>query len=295
MSISNLGEHFGDSHLRHRQVPNIKLTQMTDLGSQPIQEAKEPLDVLILEVSGLNSIGQDIYHYNSEGEGKKRRRAGQRWRRECWRKGRILLMKWEQTKWAKLTTIKRKAEHLRGVQQQLEKTTWARWERMHPGPSLAEGSQNTKVAVVPVSNPEVPIGGTPLKQRQVDLSKLDEQTNLPELQNTEAMVLALQEPTLDKMSPGNKQSEIVVSTDNSIFTRTLEPFKIEHVAEILRLIKIGNNISTEEHILVESLVKDFADMFALSVHEVKHIPGATHCLEVSDVTQLHTQKSDRNQ
>ena len=42
-----------------------------------------------------------------------------------------------------------------------------RWERSHPGPGLAEGLQNTEVAVVPMSNPGVPVEGAPMKQRQL--------------------------------------------------------------------------------------------------------------------------------
>ena len=72
------------------------------------------------------------------------------------------------------------------------------------------------------------------------------------------------------------------------FTRASKPFKTKCVVEILRLVKIGKDILVGEHILVEDLVKDFADIFALSVHEVKHIPGTTHCLEVPDNTQLCT-------
>lgn len=101
------------------------------------------------------------------------------------------------------------------------------------------------------------------------------------------MVLALQEAALDEVSPGNEQLNIAAGADNLIFTRASKPFKTECVVEILRLVKIGEDISAEEHILVEDLVRDFADMFALSVHEVKHIPGVTHHLEVPNDTQLH--------
>ena len=35
-------------------------------------------------------------------------------------------------------------------------------------------------------------------------------------------------------------------------------------------------------------MRKFADIFALSVHKVKHIPGAIHWLHVPEGTQLNT-------
>ena len=56
----------------------------------------------------------------------------------------------------------------------------------------------------------------------------------------------------------------------------------------MRLIQIGDDISGEERTTVKQLVKEFANIFALSVHEVKHIPGAEHHLDVPEDAQLHT-------
>ena len=60
------------------------------------------------------------------------------------------------------------------------------------------------------------------------------------------------------------------------------------VAEVLRLVRVGDDISGEEHTTVQQLVKEFTDIFALSVHEVKHIPGAELHLDVPENAPLCT-------
>lgn len=66
------------------------------------------------------------------------------------------------------------------------------------------------------------------------------------------------------------------------------PFKPTRVTEILCLIQIRNDVLVEECTTVQQLVEEFADIFALSVHKVKHIPGAEHHLDVLEDAQLHT-------
>ena len=48
------------------------------------------------------------------------------------------------------------------------------------------------------------------------------------------------------------------------------------------------DVSSEEHSSVWQLVEEFADIFALSVHKVKHILGAEHCLDIPKDAPLHT-------
>jgi hypothetical protein len=50
------------------------------------------------------------------------------------------------------------------------------------------------------------------------------------------------------------------------------------VAEIL----IRDDISPEERSAAEGTITAFADVFALSVSEVKHIPGVVHRLEIPE-------------
>ena len=71
----------------------------------------------------------------------------------------------------------------------------------------------------------------------------------------------------------------------NLFTRMTEPHKPERVEEILRLVTIGDDLSTEERQMVRKLISDFADVFALSVSEVKTVEDAVHRLDIpSDAT-----------
>jgi hypothetical protein len=75
--------------------------------------------------------------------------------------------------------------------------------------------------------------------------------------------------------------------DTTLFSRKSNPHKAERVAEILRLITIGSDLSEEERTKVRNLVSSFADVFALSVHEVHQVEGAVHRLDISpDATFL---------
>jgi len=68
--------------------------------------------------------------------------------------------------------------------------------------------------------------------------------------------------------------------DNNLFTRTTEPYKLERVKEILRLVTVGTDLSEEQRTKVRSLINSFADIFALSMHEVGHVEEAIHHLEI---------------
>ena len=183
--------------------------------------------------------------------------------------------------------IERKAVHLKIQKEQLEKNTLERWENSPYNFGLAEGLQKTKVAAASVSNPGVPSVGTPMKQRQADSPDLTEYSYLLDSQDHGDAVLAVEEAKLDDASPGNEQPEIMVGADKSFFTQASEPFKPTCIAEILHLIHIDDDVSGKEHSSVWQLVEEFADIFALLVHEVKHILGAEHHLDIPKDTPLH--------
>ena len=107
---------------------------------------------------------------------------------------------------------------------------------------------------------------------------------------TEANTFVLQqiEEALDDAAPGTQQPEILVDTDTSIFTRATKPHKPERVAEILRHIEIGSDLSPAERVSVEQTISEFADIYALSVSEVEHIPGASHKLNIPEGVQFNT-------
>ncbi|KAG2030204.1 hypothetical protein BDR03DRAFT_1017374 [Suillus americanus] len=81
-----------------------------------------------------------------------------------------------------------------------------------------------------------------------------------------------------------------VDQDPSIYTRRTNPFKLERVAEIIRQVTIGNDLTEAERRELEQFIKDNADSFALSLQEVNIIPGAQLNLNVPEgkTFNLHT-------
>ena len=59
-----------------------------------------------------------------------------------------------------------------------------------------------------------------------------------------------------------------------------EPHKPERVKEIQRLVTIGDDLNAEQTKEVRKLIGDFADIFALSVSEVKMVDNAVHHLDL---------------
>jgi hypothetical protein len=76
------------------------------------------------------------------------------------------------------------------------------------------------------------------------------------------------------------QPEIDLDEDTSLFTRTTDPHNPRRVAEILKKISVGTDLSEEQHGKVRELLSEFADCFALSVREVIQIPGAEHWMHI---------------
>jgi hypothetical protein len=159
--------------------------------------------------------------------------------------------------------------------------------------TFAEGIRNSKVAVASASNPGVHKCVAPLKQRQVIDESHSGHTDEHLEQNTPVLSVEEVEHGLEGMAPGAEQPEIAVDVDQSIFTRATNAFKAERITEIVRLIHIGDDVSPDERAVVEDLIREFPDIFALSVSEVKHIPGATHRLEIPEGTTFNTKIKQR--
>jgi len=92
----------------------------------------------------------------------------------------------------------------------------------------------------------------------------------------------------EQTQPGDMdalQPEIEIGGNTSLYTRDTDAFKPERVAEVLCQIKIGPDLTEEQRGEVTDLLREYADCFALSVREVKVIPGAEHRIKVPpDVT-----------
>lgn len=72
-----------------------------------------------------------------------------------------------------------------------------------------------------------------------------------------------------------------LQTNTNLFTRSTDPFKSERVEEVLRLVTIGEDLTEDEKLTVRELLAKWADVFALSVSEVKP-EGAIHRLDISE-------------
>ena len=74
--------------------------------------------------------------------------------------------------------------------------------------------------------------------------------------------------------------------NTNIYTQMTHPQKPERVQELLRLVTIGDDLSTEERQKVCQLITSFADIFTLSVSEVKATENAVHHLDIPPDTSF---------
>ena len=76
--------------------------------------------------------------------------------------------------------------------------------------------------------------------------------------------------------------------NNNVFTHFMEPRKKERVEEILKQVTIGPDLTNEQHRQVLSFLTKWADVFTLSVSEVKQVEGAVHHLDIPQNTTFST-------
>ena len=79
---------------------------------------------------------------------------------------------------------------------------------------------------------------------------------------------------------GDPQPEVEVGGNTSLFTRATDPLNPRCVAEILKHVSIGLDLSEEQQNKACNLIAEFADCFTLSVHKVLPIPGAEHHINI---------------
>ena len=80
----------------------------------------------------------------------------------------------------------------------------------------------------------------------------------------------------------------MASDNTNIFTRATDPFKPAQVEEIQHLVTIGDDLTADERAQVQLLISEFADVFALSVSEVKQVDGAIHQLNIEPNAKFST-------
>ena len=116
-----------------------------------------------------------------------------------------------------------------------------------------------------------------------DANKTTTLTNQAHLQSavTNTITVVADDNVTEPLSEVNVEA---LKDNKSLFTRMSEPFKPERIQEILHLITLGDDISTEERDKVRQLITSFADIFALSVTEVKVVQDAVHRLDIAPGT-----------
>jgi hypothetical protein len=93
--------------------------------------------------------------------------------------------------------------------------------------------------------------------------------------------------------PGTAQPEVNINADTSIFTRKTKAFTTPRVNAVLAAIRIGDDLSPEETLVVQELIRQYADCFALSMGGVYHVPGAVHKIDVPKGKVFNTKVHQR--
>jgi hypothetical protein len=94
------------------------------------------------------------------------------------------------------------------------------------------------------------------------------------------------EPRDDDTESATEIDIDILKTEDNLFTRLTDPWKEERVKEILKQVKIGPDLTEDEHNHVLKFIADWADIFALSVSEVKQVDNATHHLDIPPDTKF---------
>jgi hypothetical protein len=91
----------------------------------------------------------------------------------------------------------------------------------------------------------------------------------PSSQWTDIWKVAIQDQPSDP-DPGTAQPKVNTDADTSIFTWKTKVFAVPRVDMVLAAICIGDDLSPMETIIVQELIKEYVDCFALSMGEVYH-------------------------
>ena len=100
------------------------------------------------------------------------------------------------------------------------------------------------------------------------------------------------EETIHAMGDVNRE-EFKIGRGSNDSLRTREPFAEKRVQEILTKIDIGEDLSVEQKGRVQSLIREYADVFALSLSEVQFVDWYTHKLHIEPETKFPTRVNQR--
>jgi hypothetical protein len=81
---------------------------------------------------------------------------------------------------------------------------------------------------------------------------------------------------------------------DSVLTRETNPHKPERVNKIVQEVTIGPDVTEDQRQIVQEVLKEYADCFALSIKEVNAIPGAVHKLNIPEGATFRTKIPPRS-
>jgi len=122
------------------------------------------------------------------------------------------------------------------------------------------------------------IGGRIVLKNQIDL--IERKLQNPRMQITPVCIVTEEQQLLEGEESATEINVEALRSSDNLFTRMTEPYKPERVKEILRLVTIGTDLSEDQRTEVRQLISSFADIFALSVHEVRQVEEAIHHLDI---------------
>ena len=94
---------------------------------------------------------------------------------------------------------------------------------------------------------------------------------------------------LDEDTTTTTEIEVdAIKNNDTLYTRFTDPWKKERVEEILKQVQIGPDLTEDERRRVREFLTEWADIFALSVSEVKQVDDAIHHLDIPPGTKFST-------
>ena len=137
--------------------------------------------------------------------------------------------------------------------------------------------------------PSREVHADPNKSEQtIDIAHIDE----PEPDRKTTGANELQEENTSSTEPTEIEVDSLKSDDN-VYTRLTDPWKKERVDEILKQVKIGPDLTKGERERVQNFITEWADIFALSVNEVKQVDNAVHYLDIPPGTKFSTKTGQK--
>ena len=129
-------------------------------------------------------------------------------------------------------------------------------------------------------------------QTHIESKQSDEALGEPKTQWMDVWKVEIDNLSSDP-DPGTAQPEVDLREDTTLFTRMTKPFASCRVNAVLESITIGDDLSPDQRTIVESLLKEYADCFTLSMGEVHIVPGAIHKINILEGKTFNTKVHQR--